>query len=336
VDAGDSLTYAITAGNSGGAFTIDPQTGELRVANPAALDFETFSAFSLTVEVTDSGGLTHAASVTVHLADVYEPPPFDPQEPPAPGEPDDEPPPYPFLDPGTSDATHSDALTPPSADESEDSDDSRDENLDLALPQTLAEQSAGGRPAGAAAASEIAAPQAPVLLASAALTENEGPQDVFLVLVDAQGLRALSDRPPLLQPGQVGSSKPGDPRPLNLPAMPFDSLALGHNLDQFADEMQQQAEEQQAFEMLVAGSTAVVTTGLTVGYLVWALRGGSLLATMISSLPAWTLIDPLPILNRIDPRPENDRPGVDDSLSAIAAGGRSDLSDLSDLAGGTR
>ena len=36
VDAGQSLTYAITAGNTSGAFAIDPGTGEITVANASA------------------------------------------------------------------------------------------------------------------------------------------------------------------------------------------------------------------------------------------------------------------------------------------------------------
>jgi hypothetical protein len=73
-DAGDSLSYAITAGNTGGAFTIDAATGELTVASPAALDFETTPVFTLTVEVTDSGGLTATDTVTVNLTDQNESP----------------------------------------------------------------------------------------------------------------------------------------------------------------------------------------------------------------------------------------------------------------------
>jgi hypothetical protein len=71
-DAGDTRTYAITAGNIGGAFAINPTTGELTVANSAALDFETTPSFSLTVSVTDAGTLTDTATITVNLTDVFE------------------------------------------------------------------------------------------------------------------------------------------------------------------------------------------------------------------------------------------------------------------------
>ena len=55
-DAGQTLTYAITGGNTNGAFAIDPSTGVISVANPAAVDYETTPSFALTVTVTDNGG----------------------------------------------------------------------------------------------------------------------------------------------------------------------------------------------------------------------------------------------------------------------------------------
>ena len=82
LDAGDSLTYAITGGNTGGAFAIDAATGEITVAttgeitvaNSAALDFETTPSFGLTVQVTDSGALSDSATVTINLTDVNDAP----------------------------------------------------------------------------------------------------------------------------------------------------------------------------------------------------------------------------------------------------------------------
>jgi hypothetical protein len=72
-DAGSILTWSIVGGNVGGAFTIDPATGQIRVANPAALDFETYPLFTLTLRVEDAGGLADTANVNVALLDVIEP-----------------------------------------------------------------------------------------------------------------------------------------------------------------------------------------------------------------------------------------------------------------------
>ena len=49
-------------------------------------------------------------------------------------------------------------------------------------------------------------------------------------------------------------------------------------------------------ESLVLGTSAVVSSALTVGYVTWLLRGGSLVASFLASLPAWAAFDPLPVL----------------------------------------
>lgn len=67
-DAGDTASYSITSGNTGGAFAINSGTGEITTAT--ALDYETVASYSLTVTVTDSGGLTDTAYITVNVVDV--------------------------------------------------------------------------------------------------------------------------------------------------------------------------------------------------------------------------------------------------------------------------
>ena len=69
-----NLTYSITAGNTNGAFNLDPVTGELTVANSSELDFETTPAFNLTVTVTDAGGRSDNATITVDLNNINEAP----------------------------------------------------------------------------------------------------------------------------------------------------------------------------------------------------------------------------------------------------------------------
>src|SRR5207302_1804313 len=70
-DAGQSLTFAILSGNTSGAFTINPTTGQISVANSAALDYETTATFALLVQVTDNGtpSLSATTSVNVNLTD---------------------------------------------------------------------------------------------------------------------------------------------------------------------------------------------------------------------------------------------------------------------------
>jgi hypothetical protein len=45
---------------------------------------------------------------------------------------------------------------------------------------------------------------------------------------------------------------------------------------------------------------------MSAGLVVWALRGGGLLVSLLGSLPAWRNLDPLPVL-----APEEDKPEWD-------------------------
>ncbi len=75
-DAGQTRTFAITAGNTNNAFTINPTTGAVTVNNSAALNFETTPTFSLTITVTDNGTpvKSGSATVTINLTNVNEAP----------------------------------------------------------------------------------------------------------------------------------------------------------------------------------------------------------------------------------------------------------------------
>ena len=65
-DLGDSVTYSLTS-NPGNAFAIDPNTGEVTVADPSALDFETATTMQIEVTATSddsSSSATFDISVT--------------------------------------------------------------------------------------------------------------------------------------------------------------------------------------------------------------------------------------------------------------------------------
>jgi VCBS repeat-containing protein len=72
-DTGERLTYSLTE-DAGGRFAIDPDSGRLTVADGTRLDFEGTPSFALAVGVTDRGGLSDSATVTVKLNDVNEAP----------------------------------------------------------------------------------------------------------------------------------------------------------------------------------------------------------------------------------------------------------------------
>ena len=79
-DAGDVLTYSITAGNTDvdgdgtSAFAIDSTTGAITVSDSSDLNFENaVNTFALTVQVSD-GELTDTAAVTINLSNINEAP----------------------------------------------------------------------------------------------------------------------------------------------------------------------------------------------------------------------------------------------------------------------
>ncbi len=68
-DAQDtSLNYEIVGGNAAGMFSIVATTGEVRLAKVP--DFEVQSSYPLQVKVSDSGGLSKTATVTVQVTNV--------------------------------------------------------------------------------------------------------------------------------------------------------------------------------------------------------------------------------------------------------------------------
>ena len=55
---------------------------------------------------------------------------------------------------------------------------------------------------------------------------------------------------------------------------------------------------------LLLGATTIASTAISVGYVIWLIRCGSPVASMLASLPTWCSFDPLPILTS---RPERGR-----------------------------
>jgi hypothetical protein len=72
------------------------------------------------------------------------------------------------------------------------------------------------------------------------------------------------------------------------------------------DRLREEQSEEATVVTRVAGSVMVVTSGLSVGYVLWLLRGGVLLASLLTSLPAWRVIDPIAVLGRVGEDEEDD------------------------------
>ncbi|MFT6875549.1 MAG: putative outer membrane repeat protein [Granulosicoccus sp.] len=72
-------------------------------------------------------------------------------------------------------------------------------------------------------------------------------------------------------------------------------------------------DDRSAASRALFGTSTGISTGLSVGYLIWLVRGGALMGSVLSSLPAWRFVDPLPVLGSLSDDMEND----EESLESI-------------------
>jgi len=86
------------------------------------------------------------------------------------------------------------------------------------------------------------------------------------------------------------------------------------HLRESLDAVKQEMTSHSRLSKVYLGSAVVSSIGLSVGYVVWLLRGGMLLASFLSSMPAWQFLDPLPILAR---KREDERSEDKESLESI-------------------
>ena len=88
---------------------------------------------------------------------------------------------------------------------------------------------------------------------------------------------------------------------IKAPAKPTTALNASSPLWHQLDVMQQQMAAERKLH-IIAGSASLVSVGISVMYFLWAVRAGSVLSSLLSSMPAWKLVDPLPILDQFASR----------------------------------
>jgi len=77
------------------------------------------------------------------------------------------------------------------------------------------------------------------------------------------------------------------------------------------DKKREELAENARFSQTLVGSSIGITSGLSAGYLIWLIRGGTLMGSMLSSLPAWRLVDPLPVLGALDASHDDDEESLE-------------------------
>jgi hypothetical protein len=90
-----------------------------------------------------------------------------------------------------------------------------------------------------------------------------------------------------------------------------------------ADELESMRETLREQDEIQSRSTVVLAAGslsMTLAYLLWLIRGGALVASALSALPAWRILDPLPVLSRVsDDEDEEEVDAEDDQAIASFA-----------------
>lgn len=69
-------------------------------------------------------------------------------------------------------------------------------------------------------------------------------------------------------------------------------------LEEALDRINEDLAQQTRPEQVVAAGSLMMSTGVSLGYIVWLARGGALIASMASSIPVWASMDPMPVLSR--------------------------------------
>ncbi|MBK7238557.1 MAG: tandem-95 repeat protein, partial [Sterolibacteriaceae bacterium] len=93
----------------------------------------------------------------------------------------------------------------------------------------------------------------------------------------------------------------------------FAQMLTSEDMRRRFEEMRHQLDEAADTRRNIIASGAALSGGLSIGYVIWLVRGGVLASAMLSALPAWQMIDPLPVLaaTRKRGKRESDEPEVE-------------------------
>jgi hypothetical protein len=102
-----------------------------------------------------------------------------------------------------------------------------------------------------------------------------------------------------VNPTPSGPGAVPDRRVQTVPDQVFPFLARQSPMSKEMDIVEKEMTSEAKLKM-AAGSATVVSFGASAAYFIWLLRGGSLLSSLLSVLPAWKSIDPLPVLEALE------------------------------------
>ena len=271
-----ALTYTISGGADQARFTINTATGALNFTAPpdfeAATDANGDNVYVVQVQVMDSQGASTTQMIQVTVTDVAEsvPPPPDPIVPPVLLAP---PPPSP-TGPGPGPVPPSGPAEPPTE----------------LLPQAPVLPESRTVPVQAPPATVLSSPTERLVVIrpeEPRATSDEAKESVLFPWIDEA--RRLLVTGLLGEPPSTPDAEP-DEKSQSVSELLFSKL------DEMTASLEQAmgvSQEQHTVTMRVAALTG---TTLSAGFIAWALRSGTLLASFMATMPAWRHFDPLPVL----------------------------------------
>ncbi len=94
---------------------------------------------------------------------------------------------------------------------------------------------------------------------------------------------------------------------------PTQTFAQNDDMVRTLEELKRQLAQLQENEQIPVISAIALSSGLSIGYVIWLIRGGVLVSSMLSAIPAWQMIDPLPVVtNTARSRRQSGPPAADD------------------------
>ena len=150
------------------------------------------------------------------------------------------------------------------------------------------------------------------------ITDAPVTQPVGIVFMESVNSSNNSNKPVAIR-AQLAAAL-YSPLELQLPSQllidPVQLLAEGVDFRDALDNLRENVtEENVQFELAIRTGT-LLATGLSVGYIVWLVKGGVMAASLVTNLPLWRIIDPIPVLANMDDSQDGDKED-DESLESM-------------------
>ncbi|MBL0427900.1 cadherin-like domain-containing protein [Ramlibacter alkalitolerans] len=300
VDGPLPLRFAIAGGADAAHFVIDPVTGRLSFADArdfeAPADADADNVYHVVVQVSD-GMLSTTQTLSIRVADMADTvtAPTLPEAPPA-GKPEPSAPPPAAPAPATPAPQGSSSAPAPE---------------EHAVPTGVGDEVVGGTagsadPLGGFVTTSLSGVQLQSLLVESG---DVGAHNLRAVVLDHSGIELISVD--LQAEGGSGTFTVAarlESRQLEELQRTLRSTAFAENMDRLRDEVRDSAGLEQSVTVSVAG----VSLGLSLVYVLWLVRGGVLMGSYLSAMPAWRILDPLPVLARPDDEHDDDEEDLGD------------------------